>query len=185
MRHSNQICSILLRPAHRLENSGELCYHSATYRIHNSRTNMKVILLQDVAKIGKKGEVAEVPNGYAMNSLIPTGKVAPATPATLKQASAKAAATQASAADAAATFTAALATLSSGITITATMNEQDHLFEAVSAEAVVEAAAAAGATISADMVQFAEPIKAAGEHTVTLVSGDQSGPVTLTVAKAE
>jgi large subunit ribosomal protein L9 len=46
---------------------------------------MKVILLQDVKKMGKKGEVMEVAEGYARNFLLPRKLVAPATADTMNQ----------------------------------------------------------------------------------------------------
>lgn len=46
---------------------------------------MKVVLLKDVAKIGKKGEVKNVSDGYARNFLIPKGLALEATPAVMKQ----------------------------------------------------------------------------------------------------
>lgn len=42
---------------------------------------MKVILLRDIAKIGKRGEVKEVADGYAVNVLIKKGDAVHATPA--------------------------------------------------------------------------------------------------------
>ncbi|MEE8886013.1 MAG: 50S ribosomal protein L9 [Eubacteriales bacterium] len=44
---------------------------------------MKVILLQDVKSLGKKGDVVEVSPGYARNALIPQKKGVEATPANL------------------------------------------------------------------------------------------------------
>jgi len=45
---------------------------------------MRVILLQNVEKVGKKYEVKEVKNGYARNFLIPKGLAKPATKEALK-----------------------------------------------------------------------------------------------------
>ena len=46
---------------------------------------MKVILLQDVKKLGKKGEIMEVAEGYARNFLLSKKMAAPATADTLNQ----------------------------------------------------------------------------------------------------
>ncbi|AEB72306.1 50S ribosomal protein L9 [Lentilactobacillus buchneri] len=46
---------------------------------------MKVIFLQDVRGKGKRGEVKEVPDGYAQNFLIKNGKAKAATKAAMSQ----------------------------------------------------------------------------------------------------
>ncbi|MGC8954810.1 MAG: 50S ribosomal protein L9 [Fervidobacterium sp.] len=46
---------------------------------------MKVVLIQDVPKLGKKGEVINVSDGYARNYLIPRGLAKEATTEVLKQ----------------------------------------------------------------------------------------------------
>lgn len=46
---------------------------------------MKVILVQDVKNIGKKGEIKEVADGYARNFLLPRKLVEIATPAAVQE----------------------------------------------------------------------------------------------------
>ncbi len=51
---------------------------------HNRNFAMKVLLLQDVEKLGLEGEVVTVKDGYGRNYLIPKGLAIEATPSVLK-----------------------------------------------------------------------------------------------------
>lgn len=46
---------------------------------------MKVILVTDVKKVGQRGSLVEVADGYALNVLIPQKKAVPGTPENLKK----------------------------------------------------------------------------------------------------
>jgi len=145
---------------------------------------MKVILLQDVAKIGRRNEVVDVPNGYAMNQLIPSRKAEPATPANMKKISKVHADMAANASNMEAVFATAIEALSAEpLVITAEMNEQEHLFQAVNDAMVVAAAETKGIGITTAMVGFPEVVKTAGDHTVTLQHGSQSASFTISVIK--
>jgi len=146
---------------------------------------MKVILLQDVAKIGRRYEETTVPDGYAMNMLIPRGMAQVANPENRK----KVAARQAKmAADSGATTeqlqAAAEAFKASPLTITVDASDRGHMFEAVKAETIAAAAVAAGQTVSADQVVINDPIKSVGEHQISFKGADVEVKVVITVVAA-
>lgn len=143
---------------------------------------MKVILLRDVAKIGRRYEIVEVPHGFALNKLVPQGLAKEATPENVKQIQARSAHVAAEHAAADEAFAAACATLEGKqVTIAAPANEQGHLFEAVKPERIAEAISAEGATIAPAQIHIGTPIKSVGPHTVDLVSGDQRSELPVEV----
>ncbi len=147
---------------------------------------MKVILLRDVARLGRKGTVADVPTGYAMNQLIPSKSAAPATPENLKKAeqSLKDKAAQVEANEAA--FNEATAKIDSAgdLTVTATANDQGHLFKAVSADDVVKMLKEKEVNTDLFLVSFKEPVKEVGEHQVILSHAGHTHTITINVAAA-
>lgn len=146
---------------------------------------MKVILLQDVAKIGRRFEIVDVPHGFALNKLVPQGLAKEATPENVKQVRARAehiAAEHAAADEAFATALTALA--GKEIRIAAPANEQGHLFETIKSDRIAEALRAEGAAVSPAHIHVGTPIKHIGTHMIELVSGDQRGELTLEVTAA-
>ena len=98
---------------------------------------MKVILLQNVAKLGRRNAVVEVPNGHALNLLIPKGLALAATSENLKKLMTKTAHSDASVADKQEKFQSALALLTDKkVVVLASANEKGHLFEALKLTAV-------------------------------------------------
>lgn len=145
---------------------------------------MKVILLKDVAKIGRRFEVCEVPDGYAMNLLIPKGMAETASKENIKKVQARAAKLGDEAAAGSEALQAAItASKAEAIELLVEANEQDHLFEAVKAEAIVAAAAARELVVAADQITMAEPIKTVGEHVVKVAAADTAGEIKISVVK--
>lgn len=143
---------------------------------------MKVILLQDVANVGLKFDVAEVPKGHALNMLIPSGKALPATKENLKRLESR---TKKAAADKEvleATFAKVVDDIA-GSTQTVTMeaNEKGHLYEGLKAPEVAAALNEAGFAVTSEQVNLNTPIKETGEHTITLAYGDVTTTFTLNI----
>jgi large subunit ribosomal protein L9 len=145
---------------------------------------MKVILVRDVAKIGRRNQIVEVPDGYAQNQLIPKKWALPATPQNLKRVEALHAGVAASKDAKEGAFLAAVEKLkSSAVSISADANEQGHLFKAVHEKDIVEAAKVAGIQLDVTAIKIPAVIKSVGDHEVTLVHGSHVVPYTITIVK--
>lgn len=143
---------------------------------------MKVILLRDVAKIGKRNEVKEVPSGYALNMLIPRKMALIASPENLKKIAQVHASQAKSSEYHEAQFDDALAKLGAApLELRIEANAQGSLFKAVRPEDVVSAAKSVDAVIEAAQVVLDEPIKHVGAHTIALKSGKKTGTFVLEV----
>lgn len=147
---------------------------------------MKVILLQDVAKIGKRTDMVEVSNGYALNQLIPKGMAEAATQANKKRLEKQQKEAAANQAADEARFTAAQTALTDRtIEIAVGANELGHTFKAVNEQDIAEAAKAAGVDVEASMIVLRNPIKDVGTHVALLVRGDSEAEFSVNVVKQE
>lgn len=144
---------------------------------------MKVILLQDVAKIGRRFSIVEVPHGFALNKLIPQGLAKEATSENVKQIKAREDKIATEHANADKQFVEAVTSLEGKeITVYVDANENGHLFEALKPQSIVAALEAEGAHLGVEHVHVGTPIKSVGTHMISLVSGDQRTDITLTVS---
>jgi large subunit ribosomal protein L9 len=144
---------------------------------------MKVILLQDIARMGRKHEVKQVPDGHAQNYLIPRKLALAATPQNLKWQSEHVARREAKEAMSAEAFTKFLTQVSKApIVVMAAANEQGHLFKGLRAVDIAEALTdATGMMIASSAIELSRPIKEVGEHEITVTVGDQHGKAILSV----
>lgn len=143
---------------------------------------MKVILQQDVAKVGRRGETVTVADGYGLNKLIPQGMAVPATVENVKKQAASVAKHQADRELADEKFAAAVSALGeSSVSLTVEANEDGKMYQALKVVDIVAAMEAKGVSISVEQIMLKNPIKTTGEHIIELVSGEIVHPVTLAV----
>lgn len=133
---------------------------------------MKIILLKDIAKIGKKDDIKDVSDGYARNFLIPRGLAAPLTPATLKEAEARKAAQTAriqKEMEAAKALAEKIGEIK--LTIKAKVNEEKELFGSIDAVQIAEALKEKGIKIAKNQILLEKPIKKLGDYKVKINLG--------------
>lgn len=143
---------------------------------------MKVILQRDVAKIGRRFDVVEVPDGYALNMLIPKGSALVATKENIKRVDAQKERTAKEHKESDEAFKNACAQLEGGvIKIGASANEKGHLFKGVGKEEILAGLTEKGHIIHTSSIELDTPIKEVGEHSITITEGDASATFTLVI----
>lgn len=147
---------------------------------------MKVILQKDVARLGKKHQEVDVPNGYALNKLLPTGQAVLATTAQRQQIARQMAKQQAQLSQDQATLEQIVSVVSNDpLEVPMGANDQGHLFQAVSVGSIVTAFADRGLVVDQEMIVLpAEPIKNLGEHTIELSAAGVTETITVCVVAA-
>jgi large subunit ribosomal protein L9 len=128
---------------------------------------MQIILQEDVEKLGNRGQLVDVAEGYARNFLLPRKLGLEATAGNLKRLDKMRAAfakKEATEKDAAGTLAGLLANVS--IEVARKAGDEDHLFGSVTSQDVAEGLAAKGYTVDKRKIQLADPIKTIGEFDV-------------------
>ena len=144
---------------------------------------MKIILLKDVAKLGKKLEVKTVSDGHALNLLIPQGLAIAATPEAITRTDRERAAIATESKvqeELAAKNLKALEAVT--LTITGKANDKGHLFSGLKAEDIAKALDKdAKVQIDPSFIKLAHPIKEVGESMIEVHAGGKSAKFKLVV----
>ena len=148
---------------------------------------MKVILKEDVEKLGQAGELVDVKDGYGRNYLIPQAKAVLATKGAIaevelmqKRAALKAELTVQEAKDLARLLEA------TSVTIPVTTGEDDKIFGTVTNVQIAEALEEREILVDRRNISINEDVKTLGEYTATVnLLGDLKPTIKFWVVKAE
>ena len=146
---------------------------------------MRIILLQDVPKVGRKYEIKDVASGYARNFLIAKKLAEPATPRSLKNIEEKRAEHEEKTKREHTNILTALANINGKtISIKRPANEKGSLFAGIGKEEVASFLEAAGyASFTPDNIELPSPIKKIGEHPIGVIAEEEKTSFTLQVEK--
>ena len=148
---------------------------------------MRVILREDIEKLGKAGEVVKVADGFGRNYLIPRQLALPANVRNMKtlEHDRRVIETRAKKARKAAEDVAAsLSGIS--LSISAKAGEEGKLFGAVTSRDIAEALDAKGVKVDRKAIQLGEPIKQLGEYKVKIrIAAEVVPEISVTVTAEE
>jgi large subunit ribosomal protein L9 len=127
---------------------------------------MEVILLQDVAGVGRRGEIKVVKDGYARNYLLPRKLAEEATPGRIQELRQREQAQEARARRRKAEAEALAARMNGMVLpIPVRVGESGRLFGSVTSADVAEALGRMGFAVDRKQLRM-EPLKTLGDHTV-------------------
>ncbi len=148
---------------------------------------MKVILLRDIPRVGRKYDVANVASGYARNFLIPREMAVFATAGTEQRYE-----TLKHQAEEERRLRGELLAKNiedlegTTITISEKATEQGHLFAGLHAEEIIPAIKEqTHLDVNVEHINLKKPIKELGEYKMAVSAGDKSATFTLSVERAE
>ena len=130
---------------------------------------MEIILLKDIEKVGRRGEVVNVRDGFGRNFLFPSGLALPATrenQALIEREKKRAADRRARKKSEAEQLAQKLASLN--LRLEVMVGEKDKMFGSVTAQDLQEALAQKGVSVDKKQFQLPEPLRSLGTHTVTV-----------------
>ncbi len=144
---------------------------------------MKVILLKDIPKVGRRYEVKDFSDGYANNALIAKGLALKATPKELEKIQKMQESASKRESEENKLFADLINKLSEvKVVLKAKSNEKGHLFSAIQKKYIVESIKdSVGVTIDEDSINLSTPIKEIGTHQIKIKKGDKQGQFNLIV----
>ncbi|MBI2861912.1 MAG: 50S ribosomal protein L9 [Chloroflexi bacterium] len=147
----------------------------------------RIVLLKDVEKLGKEGEVREVADGYARNYLLPRGLATLATPAALKLLEQiHQTARQRETREEAVSHALAERIASAELTIKAKVGEQHRLYGSVTAADIAEELEKVlGQPIDRHKIELEEPIRRIGSFEVAIRLAHGVAPVLTVIVEPE
>jgi large subunit ribosomal protein L9 len=146
---------------------------------------MRIVLREDVEKLGRRGEILEVAAGFARNFLLPKGKALPATEGNLKvveRERRRYVVHQAREKEEAASLARRVAGIS--CTIVRKVGESEQLYGSVTASDIAEYLEKEGIVLDKRRILLEEPIRALGIYTVPVkLHPEVTGEIRVWVVK--
>ncbi len=130
---------------------------------------MRIVLLKDVERVGRAGEIVKVANGFARNFLIPRGEALLATDANLAHFESRRRQHEAAAErEKKAAEALAQELEKASLTIQARVGEEEKLFGSVTAQNIVSLLKEQGHDIDRRKIELEEPIRALGVYNIEI-----------------